>query len=410
MTYAPFARATLTVGSRLKWQAVVLAALSLSALGVGCGGEASGSCEPMTLCLWAGTGLAQFDGDGRNRAVTSFYWPLDLSFAPDGRAYVLDWQNHRVRRVGLDGRLETVMGNDGVGDGPADLSDLHLPGAPGSSVELNHPTDVDFLPDGRVVVAAWHNHKIRVLDPGTGLVTVLMGRGPGVVGDPGGNGDGGPADRALLNQPKSVAVSSEGAVLVTDSRNQRIRSIAPTDQHVVTTIAGVGGLAGLSPDPGPCLQAEFFMQRQDENPEPGGGIAIDGVGRVYLADTYNDRIRRIDPSTGTVETIAGSGVPGYAGDGGLAVAAQLKRPRDLEFGPDGRLYVADTDNQRIRAIDLATGLIGTVAGGGLVEPGDAGVFSTAAQLHRPFGIAFDAAGALYIADTFANRILRMLLR
>jgi DNA-binding beta-propeller fold protein YncE len=338
------------------------------------------------------------------------YWPMDVSFAPDGRAYVVDWQNHRVRRVGIDGRFETVMGNDGIGDGPPDLSDLHAPGAPGTSVELNHPTDVDFLPDGRVVVAAWHNHKVRILDPVTGLVTVLIGRGPGIVGDPKGNGDGGPAEMALLNQPKSVVVDAAGGILVTDSRNQRVRRIAPTPDHTITTVAGLGGPAGLSTDPGPCLEAKFFMQRQDENPEPGGNVALDATGRIYLADTYNDRVRRIDPATGIIETIAGTGVPGYAGDGGPAIAAQLKRPRDVELGPDGRLYVADTDNERIRAIDLATGVITTVAGGGAREPGDGGLAATEAKLHRPFGLGFDAAGALYVADTFANRIWKVVMR
>lgn len=369
-----------------------------------CGGD--DACAPGTLCAWAGTGKPQFDGDGQDRGATSMYWPMDLSFAPDGRAYVLDWQNHRVRRVGLDGRVETVMGNDGIGDGPYDLSDLQPPGAPGATVELNHPTDVDFLPDGRVVVAAWHNHKLRVLDPATGLVTVLIGRGPGVVGGP--NGDGGPAEMALLNQPKSIAVDPAGGILVTDSRNQRIRRIAP--DHVITTLAGAGGPAGLSPDPGPCLDAKFFMQRQDDNPEPGGNIALDAAGRIYLADTYNDRIRRIDPASQVVETIAGTGVPGFAGDGGPATAAQLKRPRDVELGPDGRLYVADTDNERIRAIDLATGIITTVAGGGTHDPAEAGTAATDAKLQRPFGIAFDATGALYVADTFANRIWKVVTR
>jgi sugar lactone lactonase YvrE len=153
--------------------------------------------------------------------------------------------------------------------------------------------------------------------------------------------------------------------------------------------------------------ASFYMQEVDENPEPGGSIAVDGEGRVYLADTYNNRIRRLDLTAGTVATIAGIGMAGFSGDGGPATAAMLNRPRDLEFGPDGNLYVADTDNQRVRMIEMATGLITTVAGNGTAGFSGDGGPATAAALNRPFGIAFDKAGQLFVADTFNNRFRRV---
>jgi sugar lactone lactonase YvrE len=358
------------------------------------------SCEqPQVICTFAGTGKPVFDGDGRARLATSFYWPLDLDFAPDGRAYLLDWQNHRVRRIDFDGRLETVIGNDLVGDGPRDGSDMSPDGAPGIDVELNHPTDLGFLPDGSVVVAAWHNHKVRRLDPVSGRVTVLAGSGPGKTGD------GGPARQALLSQPKSVAVDPAGDIYVTDSRNQRIRRIDAAS-GVITAVVGSGqtGFEGDGADP---MLARFHLQQANENPEPGGNIALDAQGRLYVADTFNNRVRRIDFDAGTVETVAGNGMAGFAGDGGPAREAALNLPRDLEIGPDGRLYIADTNNHRIRVVNLEAGTIDTVAGDGKAAFSGEGGPARAASLYRPFGIAFDGQGNLHVADTFNNRIRRI---
>ncbi|HEY0989933.1 MAG TPA: hypothetical protein VGD80_22845, partial [Kofleriaceae bacterium] len=131
-------------------------------------------------------------------------------------------------------------------------------------------------------------------------------------------------------------------------------------------------------------------------------------GMLYIADTENNRIRKVDIQTGIIDTIAGTGQQGYSGDGGPATAAMLYHPRDLEIGPDGNLYVADTDNGRIRQIDLNTGSIQTVAGTG--EHGldrDDDRLATETRLNRPFGIDFDLAGNLYISDTLNSRILRV---
>jgi sugar lactone lactonase YvrE len=355
--------------------------------------------KPQAICTFAGTGKPVFDGDGRGPLATSLDWPLDLDFAPDGRAYLLDWQNHRVRRIEADGRVVTVMGTDLVGDGPPNMSDLMPPGAPGTEVELNHPTDLGFLPDGGVLVAAWHNHKIRRLDPATGLVTVLAGSGPGK------SGDGGPAKQALFSQPKSVAIDPTGNIYVTDSRNQRIRRI--DGNGVINAVAGSGGMGGFDGDGADPMLARFYMQEANDNPEPGGGIALDYEGRLYIADTFNNRIRRADFFNGKVETVAGNGSAGYGGDGGPATEAALNRPRDVEIGPDGRLYIADTNNHRVRVVDLRAGTIETVAGNGQAGFTGEGGPATQASLKRPFGIAFDGAGNLYVADTLNNRIRRI---
>jgi DNA-binding beta-propeller fold protein YncE len=353
---------------------------------------------PGTICTWAGNGVPAFNGDGHQPTATSFYWPMDLEFAPDGTPYVLDWNNHRVRRVEKDGTFLTVIGSDLPGDGPPDQSDMKPEGALGTDVELNHPTDLQFLPDGQMLLAAWHNHKIRRFDPISGRVWVVCGSAPGY------NAMHDLATRALLNQPKSIAVDSKQNIFVADSRNQRIREI--NTDGIIDTVAGTG-TKGYGGDDGAPLLADFYMQQANENPEPGGSITVDDAGRVYLADTYNNRIRRIDLTAGTVTTIAGIGMPGFSGDGGPATAAALNQPRDLEIGPDGRLYVADTDNQRIRAIDLQTGIISTVAGNGQVGFSGDGGLAIAASFSRPFGVAFDRQGQMYVADTFNNRIRKV---
>jgi len=138
-----------------------IAACALLTLGA-CGSETTAptmppppACAgPGSICTWAGNGLPAFNGDGRPAADTSFYWPIDLDFAPDGTPYVLDWNNHRVRTLDTNGTFRTVIGNDLPGDGPPDMSDMKPEGALGTDVELNHPTDLAFLPDGQVLVAA----------------------------------------------------------------------------------------------------------------------------------------------------------------------------------------------------------------------------------------------------------------
>jgi DNA-binding beta-propeller fold protein YncE len=406
------ARALQSAGG-MKWRYRV-GALGAALLAGACDDGGGDPClKPQAICTWAGNGEPAFNGDGLARLSTALYWPMDLDFAPGGGpAYLLDWQNHRLRRVTADGLVETVMGSDLPGDGPPDQSDMKPEGAPGVAVELNHPTDVTFSPiDGAVVVAAWHNHKIRRLDPQTGRVNVLVGAGPGKTGD------GADAKAALLNQPKAVALDAAGNMFIADSRNHRIRRI-DRDTGIITTIAG-NGMAGFAGDGGAPLAASFHMQFElcttapdgkvtcsNENPQPGGGITLDDLGNLYVADTYNNRVRKIDLAAGVVSTVAGTGAPDFSGDGGPAVAATLRFPRDLEIRA-GRLYVADTENHRVRAIDLATGIITTIAGNG--QPTFAGDGGPAAQasLNLPFGIALDSEGALYVADTFNNRIRRI---
>jgi DNA-binding beta-propeller fold protein YncE len=267
-------------------------------------------------------------------------------------------------------------------------------------VSLNHPTDLLFDTDNSLLIMAWHNHKIRRWDPATGLSTVIAGRGPGFVD--------GPMAMARLRQPSKFTRDAAGNFYIFDQANLRVRMVTP-DFSTMSTIAGVG-TRGFSGDGGDPLMAQFSVQG-GENPEPGGDVAIAGS-RLFIADSENNRIRMIDLSATpqTIVTVVGTGTVGTAGDGGPGASAQLTSPRDLEIGPDGALYVADTGNHAIRRIDISSPMftITTVAGT-LGEPGVAGERgpATSARLARPFGLAFDAAGNLFIADTLNNRIRRV---
>jgi DNA-binding beta-propeller fold protein YncE len=322
---------------------------------------------------------------------------------------VLDWNNHRVRRVETDDTLTTVIGTKYEGDGPVGEGDRlplgDAPGAPGTEVALNHPTDIDFMPDGTIVLAAWHNNKIRVMDPETGIVKVLGGDSYGYAGD------GEEAYKAVFNQPKAIVCDGEGQVYTNDQRNQRIRLIDAGEPRTIRTIAG-DGTPGFSGDGGSALDAQFYFD-YGTTPVPTGALALrDGV--LYVADSMNNRIRAIDLESGIIDTVAGDGEARYAGDGGPALEASFRTPLDLEFGPDGRLYVADAANNAIRAIDLEADVVETVAGTGEPCPGtfncfeaEEGLPAAQVQLAAPYGIAFDATGNLYIADTNNSRIVRI---
>lgn len=403
---------------RSKYFASLLSCLVLIAALNGCGKSKGRAAAPQVsgcsdqsgvICTYAGDGRPGFlKGDGVPLLESSFYFPMDVTVASNGDVYILDWNNHRVRHVKADQTLETVIGTDNIGDGPLDLSDLAPPGADGTTCNLNHPTHLEELMDGSFMLAAWHNHKLRHYDPATGLVLVVCGSAPGYIGD------GGPALAAELNQPPFVLQGRDGNLYVLDQRNQVVRRIEGLNEDGTGTIttavgSGVRDSAGIGyGDGGPPLSARL-AQPFGSNPTPGGALAMDAQGRLYISDVLNERVRRVDFQQNVIETVVGNGVAGFGGDGGPGTQASLHNPRDLEFGPDGRLYIADEENHRIRAWDPVTGVITTVAGNGTAGYSGDGGPATQAALNRPSGLAFDAQGRMYIADTFNNVIRRMRL-
>ena len=356
--------------------------------------------KPGHACTWVGVKDEQgYNGDGKLRLETIINQPQDLLFMPDGTVWFTDFNNFLIRRIHPDGTIETMVGStDPVfpGDGPFD--GIPPGGAEGSDWLLNHPTNLILQPDGNVLVVAWHNHKLLTVDPDTGYVKVVCGGGAGFAGD---GKEVGPA--TLFRQVNDASMDEQGNTYLLDQQNGRIRKIDPNG--VISTIAG-DGTVGHSGDGGPALMAQFSWAR-GSNPNPSGGLLYH-EGKLYISDTEADVIRVMDLATGMIDAFAGTGEGGDAGDGGPALKAKLNGPRDLEIGPDGDLYFADTDNGKVRAINLATNEIRTVVGTGELGIDDQeGLEATRTRLRRPFGVAFDPDGNLYVMDTLNSRIVKV---
>jgi hypothetical protein len=358
------------------------------------------SCKALEsgqACTWIGLPLEEgFNGDGLHRRKTIVSQPQDLLFMPDGTAWFTDFNNFLIRRVLEDDTIETMVGSQDPlfpGDGP--LTGVPPGGADGSEWLLNHPTNLALAPDGSVLVVAWHNHKLLTVAD-DGFVKVMCGGGADFAGD------GGPAAMARFRQVQDVTFDESDNLYLIDQGNERIRRIGADGN--ISTIAGTG-MNGYAGDGGPALEA-MFSWAQGSNPNPSGGL-VHHEGKLYISDTEADVIRVMDLASGEIDAFAGTGEAGGSGDGGPALDAQLNAPRDLEIGPDGHLYFADTDNARVRAIDLASGTIRTVVGTGEHGLGDDGLLATETELRRPFGIAFDPDGNLYVMDTLNSRIVKV---
>lgn len=260
-------------------------------------------------------------------------------------------------------------------------------GGAAASGRLNMPVGIAIAPDRSIYIADFNNHRVRRIDA-SGVITTIAG-----TGIPGYNGDGIAATDAHLNGPNGVAIAVDGSVIVTEGLGQRVRRIAP--DGTITTIAG-NGLTGDSGDNGLAVDAEL-------NTPNGPFVAPDG--NVYFADTGNHRVRRIAPG-GIITTIAGTGTPGYSGDGGQAVSAVLNTPRDVAVGSDGAIYIADSGNHRVRRIGI-DGLISTVVGNGTAGFNGDGGAGIVTQLNDPEGVAVGTDGAIYITDAGNHRLRLM---
>ncbi len=240
---------------------------------------------------------------------------------------------------------------------------------------------------GNHLYRGYQNNRGRQVTLVTGTINTLAGNGTG-----GFAGDGGLATSAELKIPFGVAVDSAGNAYIADAQNNRIRRVSTTG--IITTVAG-NGSAGSAGDGGPAVSASL------NNPT---GVAIDATGNLYIADQYNNKIRVVNIA-GLISTFAGNGTVGNGGDGGPATAAALYYPGGVALDGLGSMYIADTNNHRIRKVNISTGTITTIAGSGSVGYSCAAGVATAVGLHNPFGVAADASGNIYIADTY-NQCIR----
>jgi sugar lactone lactonase YvrE len=259
-----------------------------------------------------------------------------------------------------------------------------------TTVPLLLPGALAYNSTGNLYFAETANHVVRRIDT-AGVLTIIAG-----TGTQGFSGDSGLASAALLDSPTGLAISATGTLFLADTHNQRIRRIDAAT-GIITTIAGTG-IAGYAGDGALATAATLNLP---------GPIALDAAGNIFFADTGNHRIRRIDAATAIITTVAGNGTQGFSSDGTLATSASIDSPAGIALDATGDIYLADTHNQRIRRIDAVTGVITTVAGTGqLAFAGDGSAASTAA-IALPHGITVDSAGNLYLSDFGNQRIRRI---
>jgi uncharacterized protein (TIGR03437 family) len=323
--------------------------------------------QQYTISTIAGTGQTPGFADGGATNTALFNSPSGMAYGPGGKLYVADPLNHRIRMIS-GGNVTTV-----AGDGTAGFSG---DGAAATSAELDFPSSVAVDSAGNLYIADTGNHVIRKVDTKGNISTIA-----GSSGQIGSTGDNGPATSALLNRPGGVAVDSAGNIYIADTGNSEVRKVA--GGNMFCTI-GCGATQGVVVSP----QA----------------VAVDASGTLYVADTADYRVISFSGITTTV--LAGTGLSGFSGDGGPATNAQLNNPQAITIDSSGYLYIADSFNGRIRKV-LKDGTIITIAGTGAIAfSGDGGPAASAA-LYFPRGIAVDGSGNVYVSDT-GNSAIRQL--
>lgn len=312
--------------------------------------------------------------DNVSATSTFLYAPTGVATDSAGNFYIAAYQGNSIRKVdAVTGFITTIAGN-----GSDNFSGENVAG---TSAKLKDPGGSAVDSAGNIYFADSGNHRIRKIAAGTGIITTVAGNGSA-----GFSGNNGPATSAALQYPSDVAVDIAGNLYIADSNNNRIRKVA-SGTGIITTVAGTG-IGGFGGDNGPATSAWINFPR---------GIAIDVAGNIYIADSSNNRIRKVSTSTGFITTIAGDGTAGFSGDEGLATAAKLNQPNGIAVDSSGNLYISDNGNYRIRKVIAGTGIINTVAGNGTaVYSGDSGS-ATSAGLGYLSGIAADNSGNIYIA-------------
>jgi trimeric autotransporter adhesin len=392
------------------------------------------------VSTYAGNGTAGFGGDGGVATSASLRSPQGVLLDAAGNLYIADRDNQRVRRVApngsVSGAIVTIAGSGTAGysgdgglagsanlDSPASVAldaagNLFIGGFGGrirfvtpagiigtaagagnkefgvgdggtaAGAKLAGPRSVAFDAAGNAYVADYGNHRLRKITA-AGVISTVAGTGTA-----GSAGDGGAATSAQLNGPYGVAVDAGGNVYVSEYGGHRVRKITPAG--IISTYAGTG-IGGFTADGGAATGAGINSP---------SGLAIDGIGNLYIADFNNQRVRRVTPA-GTISTVAGTGTFGFSGDGGLATIANISRVTSVGLDGLGSLWIADYDNNRLRKVVLATGIITTVAGTGTAGDAGDGGLAASAQLNGPSAVKFDTSGNAYVADGFNNRVRKI---
>lgn len=346
---------------------------------------------------FAGTGNAFIFDDGKVPTETDLIGPSGVAVSRSGDIYFTD--GGRIRKVGPStfGLVVTIAGNGGShswrDSNSALTAELGLPRNGGddfySTAEF---VGIAVGRDGSLIFPG--QDRVREVTPDGRLITIAGDGAPPfhvfTSGLPLSIGDNGPASASVLTFPRGCAFDDQGNLYIADTIDNRVRRVDHAT-GLITTVAGTGR-PGWSGDDGPAAKAEL------SGPQ---AVALSRDGALYIADTGNQRIRRV--KDGVITTVAGSGLEGYAGDGGLATAAELDVPLGLALDSRGNVYIADSGNDRVRKLDVG-GHITSVAGNGTRGYSGDGGPAAAAELAQPVAVSVDSSNNLYIVDSLNNRI------
>jgi hypothetical protein len=328
---------------------------------------------PGNIYTFAGTGTPGNTGDGGPALQATMQKPGALATDNNGNLYICDASQNVVRKVDASGIITTVAGNGTAGN----TGD----GGQATAATLNSPKGIYMDNAGNLFISNTGSHTIRKVNS-SGIISTIAG----TAGAQGSTGDGGPAAAAKVNAPMGLCVDAEGNIYIADQGNNKVRKI-DRSTSAITTIAG-NGSAINSGDGGLAVEAKVITP---------GCVAVDNSGNLYITDALNS-VRKVVLSTGIISTVAGTDIAGYTGDGEQATAAKLNTITQMAFDGSSMLYIADQQNQRIRQINLLTGIITSVAGTGTSGFSGEGGPAITANISSPAGVACDEIGNVYFSD------------
>ena len=337
---------------------------------------ASGNREIVTF---SGTGRAGYSGDGGPATRAALDNPFGVVRGPDGSLYICDTNNHVIRKVPGNGKIETVAGSGKPG--------YWGDGGPALQAALNEPYEVRFDKKGNMFFVERVNHIVRRVDAVDQTISTVAG-----IGKPGFSGDGGPATKAALRQPHSIQLDLEGDLYICDIGNHRLRRV-DMRTGMISTFAGNGEQAST-------LDGAAIEGTSLNGPR---AIDFDKEGNMWLALREGNAVYKLDMRTRRIYHVAGTGEKGFTGNGGPAREATLSGPKGISIGPDGNVYLADTESHSIRMIDQETGRMELIAGTGERGDGPDGD-PLVCPMARPHGVFVDADGSVFVGDSEAHRV------
>jgi hypothetical protein len=339
-------------------------------------------------------GVGGHSGEGGLANEAQLSWVVGVAVDQAGNVYLADGATNTIHKVTIsDGKIRTIAGTF-IGFNTNNPTPFSGDGGLATSANIHFPQALTVDASGNVIIADAANMRIRYVTATNNIITTAAG-----TGNQGYSGDGDDATDAKIWNPYGVATDAAGNIYFADSQNNAIRKIT-LSTGVITTIAGLGpDNAGFSGDNGPATSAKLDMPL---------GIAIDSDGAIYIADNGNARVRKVSLN-GTITTIAGTGATGYSGDGAAATSATFNSMKGIAVDVDKNVYICDAGNNVIRKITVANGNIQTIAGTGAKGFSGDGGPATEATLSNPWGVAVDATGNVFIADS-DNSVVRVVLK